>query len=192
MGLRVRKIISLGLLHINLSKSGVSLSFGAPGLTVNVGPSSTSGTIGLPGSGVSYKSRLLDEGFGTTHGAMAAAAAAVAAAVAWKHFRDVPAPDETSSETGAAKKKQQGSTDAAAAAAAGKQAKVSEVVASVAETAADALDSSTADAAKPKRVMTDEHKAKMKAGREAARANKAKKEEATGSPRGGVEPVVEE
>jgi hypothetical protein len=56
MGLRYRKTIKLFKgLNLNLSKSGVGLSFGIPGLRQSV---NTSGkavtTIGLPGTGISY------------------------------------------------------------------------------------------------------------------------------------------
>ncbi|MDD2648942.1 MAG: DUF4236 domain-containing protein [Eubacteriales bacterium] len=56
MGLRYRKTIKLFKgLNLNLSKSGVGLSFGIPGLRQSV---NTSGkavtTIGLPGTGLSY------------------------------------------------------------------------------------------------------------------------------------------
>jgi hypothetical protein len=55
-GLRIRKRIKLfSLAHLNMSKSGLSLSLRIPGLTHNVnmnGKQQT--TVGLPGSGVSY------------------------------------------------------------------------------------------------------------------------------------------
>lgn len=55
MGLRVRKIFKLAPgIRLNLSKSGGSVSVGGKGFTVNLGPKGTRGTVGLPGSGVSY------------------------------------------------------------------------------------------------------------------------------------------
>lgn len=58
-GLRFRKRVRLlpGV-HANISKSGLSTSFGVPGATVNRGKRGTMMTVGLPGSGLSY-SRFL-------------------------------------------------------------------------------------------------------------------------------------
>jgi len=56
MALRFRKTITLlpGV-RLNLSKSGVSASVGGKGLSFNIGKDGRArGTIGLPGSGVSY------------------------------------------------------------------------------------------------------------------------------------------
>lgn len=55
MGLRFRQSFQLfpGV-RLNLSKGGISASFGGPGGTVNVGPKGIRSTIGIPGSGVSY------------------------------------------------------------------------------------------------------------------------------------------
>ena len=54
-GLRVRKIFKLAPgVRLNLSKSGGSFSFGSKGFTINLGPKGTRGTVGLPGSGISY------------------------------------------------------------------------------------------------------------------------------------------
>jgi hypothetical protein len=47
-----------GLLRLNFSKSGVSLSAGVPGATVNVGRKGVVATAGLPGSGVSFRQRV--------------------------------------------------------------------------------------------------------------------------------------
>jgi uncharacterized protein DUF4236 len=59
MGIRFRKRIRIGkFLHVNLSKSGASLSVGRRGATVNVGRRGTTATVGIPGSGVSYQARL--------------------------------------------------------------------------------------------------------------------------------------
>lgn len=40
--------------HVNLSKTGASLSVGAPGASVNVGKQGVRTTTGIPGSGLSY------------------------------------------------------------------------------------------------------------------------------------------
>lgn len=54
-GLRIRQIVRLGpLLRLNLSKTGVSLSVGRPGLTFNVGRGRRRTTISAPGTGISY------------------------------------------------------------------------------------------------------------------------------------------
>ncbi len=55
MGLRLRKIFKLAPgIRLNVSKSGGSVSFGGKGFTVNLGKDGTRGTVGLPGSGISY------------------------------------------------------------------------------------------------------------------------------------------
>lgn len=60
---RFRKVIPLGrFLRINVSKTGPSLSVGRPGATVNVRKDRVDGTVGLPGSGLSYKERLSNRG----------------------------------------------------------------------------------------------------------------------------------
>ena len=41
-------------MRLNLSKTGVSLSVGKPGLTVNVGRGRRRTTISAPGTGISY------------------------------------------------------------------------------------------------------------------------------------------
>lgn len=66
MGLRFRKRISLGgLVHLNLSRTGVSLNVGPKGANVNVGGLGPNrkpkATIGLPGSGL-YYTQTLGEG----------------------------------------------------------------------------------------------------------------------------------
>jgi hypothetical protein len=45
--------------HLNLSKSGLSCSIGGAPLTVNVGPRGVYGTASLPGSGISYRERIV-------------------------------------------------------------------------------------------------------------------------------------
>jgi Protein of unknown function (DUF4236) len=56
MGFRFRKRLKLfpGL-WINLSKKGGSLSVGGRGATVNISKRGVTGTAGLPGSGISYR-----------------------------------------------------------------------------------------------------------------------------------------
>jgi hypothetical protein len=57
MGLRFQKRITLlpGV-HLNLSKSGVSFSFGGHGATINAGTQGQKTiTLGIPGTGLSYK-----------------------------------------------------------------------------------------------------------------------------------------
>lgn len=58
MGFRFQKRISLipGL-RLNLSKSGVSMSVGGRGLTTNLSSSGLRTTIGIPGSGLSYRTK---------------------------------------------------------------------------------------------------------------------------------------
>lgn len=56
MGLRFRHSFQLfpGV-RLNLSKSGLSASFGVPGATLNVGPRGVASTVGIPGTGLSYR-----------------------------------------------------------------------------------------------------------------------------------------
>jgi hypothetical protein len=57
MGLRFRRRIRLAKgLYLNVSKSGVSASVGGRGATVNLSRHGTRTTVGLPGSGLSYRS----------------------------------------------------------------------------------------------------------------------------------------
>ena len=59
MGFRFRKSIKLlpGL-RLNLSKTRVSASLGVKGATVNLGERGARGTVGLPGTGISYSEKL--------------------------------------------------------------------------------------------------------------------------------------
>lgn len=58
-GLRVQKRIKIApFLIMNVSKSGVSFSFGRPGLWLNVREGGTNLSVGAPGTGVSYRRRL--------------------------------------------------------------------------------------------------------------------------------------
>ena len=56
MGFRFRRRIKLfpGL-WLNVSKSGISTSVGGHGATVNFGKGKTTTTVGLPGTGMSYR-----------------------------------------------------------------------------------------------------------------------------------------
>jgi hypothetical protein len=62
MGFRFRRSISIipGV-RLNFGKSGItSLSFGGRGATVTVGNKGVYGNIGIPGSGLSYREKILD------------------------------------------------------------------------------------------------------------------------------------
>ena len=56
MGFRFRKSIKIAPgVRINLTKNGISsVSLGKRGATVNIGKKGTRGTVGIPGSGLSY------------------------------------------------------------------------------------------------------------------------------------------
>lgn len=58
MGLRFRQSFKLfpGV-RLNLSKSGISASFGVPGATLNIGPQGVRSTVGVPGTGLSYRTQ---------------------------------------------------------------------------------------------------------------------------------------
>lgn len=60
MALRFRKSIPFlgGLFRINLSKTGMSASAGVDGATLNVSKRGVIGTVGAPGTGLSYRQRL--------------------------------------------------------------------------------------------------------------------------------------
>jgi hypothetical protein len=59
MGLRFRKVLKIAPgLWINLSKSGGSLSIGGKGGTINLGRDGVRGTLGVPGTGLSYSERI--------------------------------------------------------------------------------------------------------------------------------------
>jgi hypothetical protein len=62
MGFRIRKSISLGkLLKLNISKSGIGVSGGIKGVRLSVAPDGkVRGSVGLPGTGVSYTKVLGD------------------------------------------------------------------------------------------------------------------------------------
>jgi len=59
MGLRFQKRITLFKgLTINLSKTGASVSVGPRGAKLNIRGDIVTGSVGLPGSGISYRQRL--------------------------------------------------------------------------------------------------------------------------------------
>ena len=56
MGLRFRKIISLGgLLRLNISKTGIGVGVGPRGLSLSIGSKGIRRSVGIPGSGLSYQ-----------------------------------------------------------------------------------------------------------------------------------------
>lgn len=61
MGFRFQKRITIvpGV-RLNISKSGVSTSFGPKGASLNVGKNGVKGTVGIPGSGMSYSKQLVN------------------------------------------------------------------------------------------------------------------------------------
>ena len=81
---RFRKSIPLGkFFRINLSKTGTSLSAGRPGATVNVRKDSVDGTVGVPGSGLSYKERFSNRGCASLFVFALMLASAFAGVVTW-------------------------------------------------------------------------------------------------------------
>jgi hypothetical protein len=81
---RFRKIIPLGkFFRINVSKTGASVSVGRPGATVNVRKDRVDGTVGVPGSGLSYKERLSNRGCASVLVWALVLGASLAGAVAW-------------------------------------------------------------------------------------------------------------
>jgi len=81
---RFRKTIPLGrFFRINVSKTGASLSAGRPGATINVRKDRVDGTVGIPGSGLSYKERLSNRGCASAIVFALTLAALLAGAVAW-------------------------------------------------------------------------------------------------------------
>ncbi len=89
-GFRFRKGIKLfpGL-KLNISKSGVSTSIGKKGATINLSSKGTRGTVGLPGSGMSY-SRYWKGGQGSKKGYYIFLAAALAFYVLYLIFGPQP------------------------------------------------------------------------------------------------------
>ena len=59
MGVRFyRSIRLLPFLYLNFSKTGISFSLGRPGAALNVSPKGARGSVGLPGTGLSYRKTL--------------------------------------------------------------------------------------------------------------------------------------
>lgn len=55
-GVRFRKTVGVAPgVKVNLSKTGVSTSLGGHGATVNIGTKTRSVTLGIPGTGLSYR-----------------------------------------------------------------------------------------------------------------------------------------
>lgn len=83
---RFRKVIPLGkLFRINVSKTGTSLSVGRPGATVNVRKDRVDGTVGVPGSGLSYKERLSNRGCASVLAFALLLASSLAVVLAYAH-----------------------------------------------------------------------------------------------------------
>ena len=83
---RFRKVIPLGkFFRLNLSKTGASLSAGRPGATVNIRNDRVDGTVGVPGSGLSYKERLSHRGCAALLVFALMIASLLAGAVAYAH-----------------------------------------------------------------------------------------------------------
>ena len=58
MAFRFRNTIRIAPgIRLNLGKTGVSLSTGVRGATVTAGKSGVHGNVGLPGTGLSYRTR---------------------------------------------------------------------------------------------------------------------------------------
>ena len=61
MGFRFQKRIRLFKgLTLNLSKTGTSWTIGGRGASVNIKDGKATGNVGIPGTGLSYRSRLTD------------------------------------------------------------------------------------------------------------------------------------
>jgi len=81
---RFRKTIPLGkFFRINVSKTGTSLSAGRPGATINVRKDRVDGTVGIPGSGLSYKERLANRGCASVFVFALLLATLLAGAIVW-------------------------------------------------------------------------------------------------------------
>ena len=81
---RFRKTIPLGkFFRINLSKTGTSLSAGRPGATINVRKDRVDGTVGIPGSGLSYKERLSNRGCASVFVLVLMLASTLAGVLVW-------------------------------------------------------------------------------------------------------------
>lgn len=70
MGWGFRKSIKLAPgVRLNLSRSGISTSFGGRGATVNIGQKGTRATVGIPGTGISFSQRVGGGGGASNQGA---------------------------------------------------------------------------------------------------------------------------
>ena len=59
MGLRFRKTVKLGPgIRLNFSKSGISTSIGPRGFTTTVGKNGVYRNVGIPGTGISYRTKV--------------------------------------------------------------------------------------------------------------------------------------
>lgn len=88
MGFRFRRVIPLvpGLLYLNLSKSGFSFSIGKPGAMVNIGNGKQTVSVGMPGTGMSYRAQATPMFLG------ALLVLAIAVAIAYFLFPDLVRP----------------------------------------------------------------------------------------------------
>ena len=78
---RFRRTISLGrFLRWNVAKTGTSVSVGRPGATINVRKDRVDGTVGVPGTGLSYRERL------SNRGCASVLVVAALAGAAWRWF----------------------------------------------------------------------------------------------------------
>lgn len=69
MGFRFRKTVSLGKnVRVNISKGGPSLSVGGRGHSVTFSKNGTYGNVGIPGTGVSYREKILGGGKSSSGG----------------------------------------------------------------------------------------------------------------------------
>lgn len=85
MGWRFHRVLNVfpGLLRVNFSKSGASLSVGPHGADVNIGPHGATTNAGIPGTGLSYRQKL-----GVAHGSGIGVGLFIAALAfaGWRYF----------------------------------------------------------------------------------------------------------
>src|SRR5215469_1499050 len=97
MGFRFQKRLSiLPGVRINLSKGGVSTSIGPRGADVNIGRDGVTTNAGIPGTGLSYRSKL------GHHGAWFGVVLLVGALAFWAGRHAVTAPQPAQSGTAVA------------------------------------------------------------------------------------------
>ena len=58
MGLRFRRTVKIGGVRFNIGKTGVSTSIGGRGASINFGKRGIYSNVGLPGTGISYRSKI--------------------------------------------------------------------------------------------------------------------------------------